>query len=84
MKTITLRKIPPEVAKIIRRTADTKGISINKAVVSLLEENLGSKGKKRTLYHDLDYLAGSWTRQEAQAFEKTLARQRAIDEELWN
>ncbi len=83
MKTITLRKIPPEVASVIRRTADSRGISINKAVVSLLEEKLGTKDKKRTLHHDLDHLAGSWTKEETRAFEKALARQRAVDEELW-
>lgn len=70
-------------ASVIRRTADSRGISINKAVVSLLEEKLGTKDKKRTLHHDLDHLAGSWTKEETRAFEKALARQRAVDEELW-
>ena len=34
-------------------------------------------------YHDLDGLAGSWSKQEAEAFEKTLAQPRAIDPEMW-
>ena len=37
-----------------------------------------------TLYHDLDALAGSWTALEASEFDKALAEQRRIDEDLWN
>jgi hypothetical protein len=83
MKTITLRKIPPKLAKVIRRKAESKGVSINKAVIGLLEESLGTKAKKKASYHDLDRLAGSWTREEAAVFEDALSRQRAIDEDLW-
>lgn len=87
MKTITLRKIPPALAKVIRRKAEIKGVSINKAVIGLLEESLGTKVKKESLgtkvkrkasYHDLDRLAGSWTREEATLFEEALAKQRPI------
>ncbi len=37
MKAITLRSVPPRVAKAIRREAAGKGLSINKTVISLLE-----------------------------------------------
>lgn len=85
MKLVTLRNLPPELARIIRRKANEKRTSINKAVISLLEESVGIQGKKaeKSLYHDLDALAGSWTEEEALAFEKALARQRAIDPDLW-
>jgi hypothetical protein len=39
--------------------------------------------RKRTRYRDLEALAGSWTKEEAAAFEKHLAAQRKIDRELW-
>ncbi|HEV8132354.1 MAG TPA: hypothetical protein VGQ81_13985 [Acidobacteriota bacterium] len=77
MKTITLRKIPRELAKVLRRKAEIKGVSI-KAVIGLFEKSLGTKAKKKASYHDLDKLAGSWTREEAAAFEETLAKQRPI------
>ncbi len=85
MKAITLRNLPPELARVIRRKASEKGTSLNRVVISLLEERVGIRGKKkeRPLHHDLDALAGSWTEEEASAFEKTLARQRTIDPDLW-
>jgi hypothetical protein len=85
VKQVTLRNLPPELARAIRRKADEKHTSVNKVVISLLEESAGMRGKKtdKPLYHDLDTLAGSWTEEEASAFEKALARQRAIDPELW-
>lgn len=85
MKAVTLRNLPPELTRVIDRKARDKGTSVNKAVISLLEEALGVGGKKQTkpLHHDLDALAGSWTGHEAAAFEQALARQRAIDPDLW-
>lgn len=85
MKTITLRNLPPELTRIIRQKADEQHVSINKVVISLLEKSVGVRSKKseKVLYHDLDVLAGSWTCEEATAFNRALARQRAIDPDLW-
>lgn len=85
MKLITVRNIPPDLARIIRRKADAEGASINKTVLSLLAESVGAGKRKprKTLHHDLDSLAGSWTRAEASAFNKSLAEQRQIDPDLW-
>lgn len=86
MKAVTLRNVPPDLAKLIRKKAREKGMSINKAVISLLEESTGISNKKngeKTLHHDLDKLAGSWTEQEARAFEEALASQRTIYPDLW-
>jgi hypothetical protein len=61
MKAVTLRNLPPSLAKVIRKKAQEKGISINKAVITLLEERTGILKQKsqKTLHHDLDDLAGS-------------------------
>ncbi len=85
MKVVTLRKVPPEVSKVVQRRARERGTSINKAVISLLEEAAGirRKGHGSTLYHDLDALAGSWTKEEAATFEEVLRKQRRVDPELW-
>ena len=85
MKAVTLRNLPPGLARMIRQAADEKRTSINKVVIHLLEENLGIRGKKKDkpLHHDLDALAGCWTKEEALEFEKALARQRTIDPDLW-
>lgn len=84
MKAITLRNLPPSVEHTIRRRAKQKGMSVNKVVIRLLQEHLGESEKRPVRrYHDLDELAGSWSKQEAEAFERTLAKQRTIDPEMW-
>ena len=85
MKAITLRDVPPELARLIRRKADQDKSSLNKTVVRLLEECTGLQRKKggKSLHDDLDSLAGAWTEKEAREFEQTLKKQRALDPDLW-
>ncbi|MBI5048130.1 MAG: hypothetical protein HZB54_04185 [Deltaproteobacteria bacterium] len=86
MKQITLRDIPYEIERLIKREASEKGLSLNKAFLSLLEKATGIKvkeKKKKAIYHDLDRLSGIWTKNDAVAFEKNLELQRKIDEGLW-
>lgn len=85
MKTITLRNLPPDVARTVQQRAKQKKTSVNKAVIELLEKSVGGKVKKKSpvRYHDLDHLAGTWTKEEAAAFEALIAEQRTIDPELW-
>ena len=84
MKAVTLRKLPPKLAKAIRQEANRKGTSINKAVISLLENRAMVRSRDRLAVHDdFDNLAGSWSKKEAADFDKALAAQRTIDPELW-
>jgi len=86
MKQITIRSIPDDVKKTVQKEAEQKGMSLNKAIISILERAVGTKAsekKKRVLYHDLDHLAGLWSREEAASFDKTLKAQRKVDSELW-
>ena len=85
MKAVTLRNLPPELARIIRRKASESRTSINRAVIGLLEEGVGIRPKRegKPLYHDLVALAGAWTKDAGAAFEKALLQQRGIDPELW-
>jgi plasmid stability protein len=85
MKTITLRNLPPDVARTVQQRAKQKKTSVNKAVIELLEESAGSKAKKKApvRYHDLDHLAGTWTKEEAATFDKLIAEQRTIDPDFW-
>ncbi len=86
MKPVTLRKIPPAVARSIRVRAEKKRISLNKAVLELLEESLGLKAAapRRPAHSDLDALFGAWSAAEGAAFRKSLDSQRGIDPELWS
>jgi hypothetical protein len=84
--TVTLRNLPPDLLKVIRRRAKDRKTSLTKAAVGLLGEAAGTleRGAARHLYHDLDGFAGRWTREEAAAFESALRSSRMVDEELWS
>ena len=85
MKLITLRNLPPHLARAIRQKAEKERASLNKTVIRLLEERMGAPGtsRKKILHHDLDALAGCWSREEARAFDRVLAEQRSLDPDLW-
>lgn len=80
---ITLRNLPPDLSRIVYQKASKEKTSLNKAVISLLEEAALTKKKRKTLHHDLDSLCGSWSKAEASAFERALNLQRRVDPELW-
>ncbi len=86
MKQITLRGIPAEIERMVKREAEREGLSLNKAFISFLERSTGTKKKaqKRSpLHHDLDHLCGIWTKREAEEFIRNAEFQRTIDEDLW-
>ena len=86
LKQITLRGIPVDIERMMKREAERKGLSLNKAFISLLERAIGTKEKvqkRKSLHHDLDHLCGIWTKREAEEFIKTVQFQRTIDEDLW-
>lgn len=84
MNAITVRNLPPAVAKAVKERARKEKLSLNKAIVRLLEEATGGgKGKRRVVHHDLDRFFGTWTREEADAFDEALREQRQIDPEMW-
>ena len=84
MKAITVRNLPPRLAKAVRERARRERTSLNGAVIRLIEERLGAGHAKPAAaqHHDLDFLFGTWTK-EADEFDVALAQQRAIDGELW-
>ena len=86
MKAITLRQIPSELAEILEREAAATGASLNKTVLRLLKKATGisDNGHPSGRFHDLDDLAGSWTRKQAREFDKHLQRQRPIDSDIWD
>ncbi len=86
VKALTVRNLPPEVAKAIREKAKKERRSLNQTVVSLLEEATGARPRDRkpTVHHDLDHLFGIWTKREADEFDSDLKESRsAIDPRDW-
>ncbi len=83
LQAITLRNIPPSTARRIAAKASKEGISLNKAVLRLLEpasEAESSEQKPRT---DFSKLAGGWSKEEADEFDRYLAEIRRIDPSDW-
>lgn len=84
MSSITVRNLPPKVVKAIREKARRERLSVNKAVLRLLEEATGSgpQGPK-LVHHDLDRFFGTWAKEEADTFDAALKEQRRVDPETW-
>jgi intergrase/recombinase len=86
LKQITVRRIPDEIERMIKKEAERKGLSLNKAFLAILEKASGlrmKEKKEKALYHDLDHLSGIWSKEEAETFKRNLGLQRKINEELW-
>jgi hypothetical protein len=83
MKTLTIRGLSAETNRNLQDRAKRNGSSLNKTVVAVLEEVLGSPHTKKKTYHDLDHLAGTWSRRESEQFEEQTKAARKIDKELW-
>jgi hypothetical protein len=84
MKAITLRNIPPDVARAVERRASREGQSLNKAVLELVAEGAGLKSRARKVRHtDLDSLFGVWSRKQADSFDRHLRELRTVDPEVW-
>ncbi|RJP35089.1 MAG: hypothetical protein C4536_01425 [Actinobacteria bacterium] len=83
MRQFTVRGLPEEIERRIVKEAKEKGISLNKAIVSLIEKEAGGKGKKAGAHHDLDHLFGIWREVEGREFDGNLGLQREVDQDLW-
>ncbi len=84
MEAITVRNLPPAVARAVQVKAKRERLSLSKAVIRLLEDATETaKPKERVLHHDLDRFFGTWTKEEAGAFDEALREQRRIDPETW-
>jgi hypothetical protein len=80
---ITIRNLPRAVVKAIKDKARREKLSLNRAIVALLEEVTGSQPGTKTLHHELDHLAGRWSDEEYAQFMEALREQRRIDPEMW-
>ena len=82
MKTMTIRNISVELAAALEAEKRRRGLSLNRTVLSLMQEALGiSSGRGRS--NGLRRLSGSWSGDEFRRFEKAVASFGEIDEELW-
>jgi len=71
-------------ATILKKQAKQSCTSVNATVLNLIRKSIGLEKKKRTrVYNDFDDLAGGWSKEDEQAFNKTTQFFTKIDKELW-
>ena len=69
MKTITIRGIDARLQSELEKVSAKESKSLNKTILSLLRKSLGVEGKiKYPTYDDLDFLAGSWSKEDEKEF----------------
>lgn len=84
MTTMTLRGIDEALAQTLKELARNQGISLNALALRLIREATGIDKRKRTVLHyDLDTLAGTWCKEDEEAFQVSTSQLENIDEEMW-
>lgn len=84
MSTLTLRGCDEELTRALKLASEREGRSVNKVILETLNTALLGFGRKERRHHDLDRLAGTWTGEDAAAFEKAVAGFETPDGELWS
>lgn len=82
MRHLTVRNIPSDLATALKAEQERRHLSLNQTVIELLVHSLGVGAEGRRS-NGLARLAGTWTAEEHEQFEKALAVTEEIDEELW-
>ena len=80
MRHLTIRNVPDDLARCLDEVKRVRGRSLNQTVLDLLSQAVGLGG---TRSNGLAELAGTWSREEHDAFERAVAETEQIDEELW-
>lgn len=84
MKTITIRGIDPGLDREIKSRAKQKNLSVNQWILHMLKKVTGmDKEPVFKRHHDLDDLAGGWSREEAAAFQENTRIFERVDEDVW-
>lgn len=82
VKQLTVRSVDEALAKALEAEARRRRCSVNQTVLEILEQGLGLSGAAG-FDNGLGKLAGTWTEDEAKAFEASIAPFEQVDEELW-
>jgi len=84
MKAITIRRIDEEIDRTLRKKAAESGDSINTTILKLLRKALQlDRDKPYPEHHDMDSLAGTWSKEDRVEFEKSQEGFNQIDGDLW-
>jgi hypothetical protein len=81
--------MPADLEKRVEAMAREENASLAQTVIRLLLRATGLRdpvgpGEEPRRHDDLDALAGTWSAEDAEEFERALAEQRRIEPEIWN
>ena len=76
---LTIRGVSDEVDQRLKTLSRTRGESVNRVVLKILEAAVGVDERQRRLQR-----YATWSEEDLAEFERTLLQQRVIDEGLWN
>jgi plasmid stability protein len=76
----TIRNVPDRLDAALRRAARERGKSLNEVAIDALARGAGIIGE-RVRQRDLSGIVGTW--REDPAFERALADQDTVDDEMW-
>lgn len=85
MKNLSLRGLDDETVRRLKLEARRAKKSVNSLVLDFVRRGVGvaSGPGRRATYHDLDGLAGTWSRAETNRFLRTLSDFEKVDRDLW-
>lgn len=78
MKQLTIRNVSEKLAKGLEALSEARGQSVNAVVLDLLTQAVGLDARAERLRR-----YATWTAEDAAEFERALAAQRTLDEDLW-
>jgi hypothetical protein len=76
----TIRNVPDSLDEALRRVARERGKSLNEVAIEALARGAGIT-QDRSQQRDLGDIAGTWRKDSA--FDRALAAQDTVDEEMW-
>ena len=86
MEQLTVRGLDEELARRIRHLADQKGISLNRAALTLLRRGAGlapGKPVADIVGSSLDHLIGTWTDEEGLEMDHAIRDLSQIERGMW-
>ena len=84
MTNMHLRNIDNQLINKLKLEASRQEVSMNSLIIGLLRRGVGlSRERPITVYHDLDKLAGTWSKQQAKEFLNEISHFEHIEKDLW-
>jgi hypothetical protein len=75
---LTIRGVSDDLARRLTRLSRDRGDSVNTTALRILEQAVGIEARRRRLER-----YATWSPEDLRAFERALADQRVIDDDLW-